>query len=178
LLILRIQRLPELDGTATLLAATFSHREQFTSFVYSNSDFAFRGNNGYAYRATDRHFAHETSKGTYAYRYNTRLEPDAADNLDASIVNAFYNLGKVHDVTYRYGFTEDAYNFQTSNFNRGGQQNDGIIVSVNDRSEYNNAFFTTPPEFVPSLNSFTIDILIESRLAAVNLVFANSTCST
>ena len=123
------------------------------SFSAPTLKFVFRGNNGFAYRAIDRHYALETSKGTYAYRYNTRLEPDAGNNLDASIVNAFYNLGKVHDFTYRYGFTEDAYNFQTSNFNHGGQQNDGIIVSVNDRSEYNNAFFTTPPEFVPSLIS-------------------------
>ena len=55
-------------------------------------------------------------------------------------------MNKVHDFTYRYGFTESAFNFQMSNFNRGGQENDGVIISVNNRTKFNNAGFGTPAE--------------------------------
>lgn len=55
-------------------------------------------------------------------------------------------MNKVHDLTYRYGFTESAFNFQMSNFNRGGEENDGVIISVNNRTKYNNAGFGTPAE--------------------------------
>ena len=68
------------------------------------------------------------------------------DNPDAAIVNAFYVMNMVHDFTYRYGFNESAFNFQMSNFKRGGQENDGVIVSVNNKTKYNNAGFATPPE--------------------------------
>jgi extracellular elastinolytic metalloproteinase len=88
----------------------------------------------------------ESSNGTYAYEYDSRQGPDAGDNLDAAIVNAFYVMNKVHDFTYQYGFNESAFNFQMSNFNRGGQENDGVIISVNDKAKYNNAAFSTPPE--------------------------------
>ena len=57
-------------------------------------------------------------------------------------------MNMVHDITYRYGFTEKAFNFQMNNFNRGGQENDGIVVSVNDLTQENNAAFTTLPECV------------------------------
>jgi len=87
---------------------------------------------------------------TYNYSYDTSQEPDVGSNPDAAIVNAFYILNMAHDVTYRYGFTERAFNFQMSNFNRGGQENDGIVVSVNDITNLNNAGFTTAPECVPS----------------------------
>jgi len=65
-------------------------------------------------------------------------------------VNAFYLMNMVHDITYRYGFTEKAFNFQMNNFNRGGKENDGIIVSVNDATDDNNAAFATLPEYVPT----------------------------
>ena len=52
----------------------------------------------------------------------------------------------MHDFTYRYGFTEEAFNFQLSNFGKGGKENDRVLVSVQDASGVNNANFATPAE--------------------------------
>ena len=59
-------------------------------------------------------------------------------------------MNMVHDITYRYGFTEKAFNFQMSNFGRGGRENDGIVMSVNNKTRENDATFFTPPECVPT----------------------------
>ncbi|KAG9125120.1 hypothetical protein FRC07_008916, partial [Ceratobasidium sp. 392] len=48
--------------------------------------------------------------------------------------------------TYRYGFTEAAYNFQNDNFGKGGQGDDRVQISVQDASGTNNANFATPPD--------------------------------
>jgi extracellular elastinolytic metalloproteinase len=139
-----------MDGTLTLAGRTMLRGKRPPLFVRSSLKLVVRGNNGYAYHSLNGHFAKESSRATYAYNYDIGLEPYGGRNLDASIVNAFYLLGKVHDVTYRYGFTEKAFNFQSSNFNRGGRENDGIVVSVHDRSKNNNAFFYALPECVPT----------------------------
>jgi hypothetical protein len=51
-----------------------------------------------------------------------------------------------HDRLYRLGFTESAGNFQTSNFGKGGAQNDAVNVDAQDGSGTNNANFATPPD--------------------------------
>ncbi|CAE6441585.1 unnamed protein product, partial [Rhizoctonia solani] len=65
---------------------------------------------------------------------------------DAARVNAFYVGNMVHDLTYRYGFTETSYNFQQNNNGLGGAQNDRVQISVQDSSGSNNAVFSTPPD--------------------------------
>lgn len=47
---------------------------------------------------------------------------------------------------HRYGFTEEAGNFQQFNFGRGGKGDDGVIANAQDGSGYNNANFMTPPD--------------------------------
>ena len=71
-------------------------------------------------------------------------------NVDAARVNAFYIVNTMHDVAYRYGFTEDAFNFQTNNFGRGGidSGSDRVVIQVQPSDRLNNAFFSTPPECV------------------------------
>lgn len=63
-----------------------------------------------------------------------------------SIVNAFYWSNRFHDRTYRYGFTEQARNFQVSNFGRGGLGNDRVRAEIQDYEGTNNANFATPPD--------------------------------
>ncbi len=63
-----------------------------------------------------------------------------------SITNAFYAINRWHDETYLLGFTEQARNYQTDNFGRGGSGNDSISVEVQDGSGTNGANFTTPPD--------------------------------
>ncbi|TEB34010.1 hypothetical protein FA13DRAFT_1789786 [Coprinellus micaceus] len=60
--------------------------------------------------------------------------------------NAFYVINKLHDIAYRYGFTEAAFNFQNDNFGKGGSGNDRVLMSVQDSSGTNNANFATPPD--------------------------------
>jgi extracellular elastinolytic metalloproteinase len=64
----------------------------------------------------------------------------------AAVANAFWTVNDFHDRTYLLGFTETSRNFQTSNFGRGGAQNDEVQVDVQDGSGTNNANFATPPD--------------------------------
>jgi extracellular elastinolytic metalloproteinase len=52
----------------------------------------------------------------------------------------------MHDILYRYGFTEKSFNFQANNFNLGGVEGDKIQLSVQDPSGFNNAIFSTGAE--------------------------------
>ena len=69
-------------------------------------------------------------------------------NVNAARVNAFYVVNSLHDIAYKYGFTEAAFNFQTNNFGKGGSGNDRVLVSVQDANGSNNADFSTPAESV------------------------------
>jgi len=80
----------------------------------------------------------------FDYTYDESLEP--AGMLDAAITNLFYMNNMMHDLTYLYGFTEDAGNFQGSNFEFGGNGNDRVIAEGLDGSGTNNANFATPPD--------------------------------
>ncbi|KAJ7907175.1 peptidase M36, partial [Mycena leptocephala] len=67
-------------------------------------------------------------------------------NLNAARVNAFYVANTFHDFTYRYRFTEDAFNFQEYNFNRGGKEGDRVMISVQEGKRRNNSFFHSPAD--------------------------------
>jgi extracellular elastinolytic metalloproteinase len=71
-------------------------------------------------------------------------------NVAASYANAFYIINSIHDVTYRYGpgFTEEAFNLQQSNNNKGGTDNDRVTISIQDVARVDNADFSTPPESI------------------------------
>lgn len=113
--------------------------------------------------------AYETSSNlTFDYRQDPTQEPTTSDNMNAAIVNAFYIVNTIHDISYtyvpslplllifaimltfvlpvRYGFTEKTFNFQSNNFGKGGKGNDRITVSVQDKAGMDNADFSTPPD--------------------------------
>jgi extracellular elastinolytic metalloproteinase len=91
--------------------------------------------------------AAQTAPGLqFTAAYDDARAPTAAANLDAARTNAFYVLNVVHDVAYRYGFTEANFNFQLGNFGKGGAAGDRVLVQVQDPSGVNNANFATPPE--------------------------------
>ncbi|KAG6853256.1 hypothetical protein C0991_005669 [Blastosporella zonata] len=92
-------------------------------------------------------FTNQTSAGpVFNVAYDDSLDPTVASNIAAATVNAFYVGNVVHDFTYRYGFTEETFNFQGNNFNKGGQGGDPVLMSVQDGRGLNNANFATPPE--------------------------------
>lgn len=109
----------------------------------------YSGNNAHAFQGLRSSTTGESAPDlVFNYIYNHTLEPGAEININASRVNAFFVANAVHDLTYRYGFTEDAFNFQNNNFGKGGKGNDALLVSVQDTGGINNAQFSCPPEYV------------------------------
>jgi extracellular elastinolytic metalloproteinase len=81
-------------------------------------------------------------------------EPTTPSNKNAAIVNNFYVSNMVHDISYQYGFTEVAGNFQNDNYERGGNGNDRVVIN-NQASGTNNANFATPPDGQnPTMNMY------------------------
>jgi extracellular elastinolytic metalloproteinase len=104
-----------------------------------------------AYKSTQSATTSQSSTGlNFNYSYDVTQAPTVQRNIDAARVNAFYAINTVHDFAYRYGFTEQAFNFQSSNFGKGGKENDRVLMSVQDSGGTNNANFATPPEYVHS----------------------------
>jgi hypothetical protein len=63
-----------------------------------------------------------------------------------AVIQMFYTMNLYHDELYRLGFTEQARNFQASNFGRGGNEFDRISSEGQDSSGTNNANFSTPAD--------------------------------
>jgi hypothetical protein len=74
------------------------------------------------------------------------LTQDPVTYRPAVVTNLFYWNNIVHDVTYGYGFTEAAGNFQVNNYGRGGLGNDYVRAEAQDRSGTDNANFSTPSD--------------------------------
>ncbi|KAJ3486320.1 hypothetical protein NLI96_g4333 [Meripilus lineatus] len=105
------------------------------------------GNNAVAYGGPQSLTTSQSSPIlNFIYPQNPNQQPTTQANLDAARTNAFYVANVVHDFSYKYGFTEEAFNFQNNNFGYGGYGNDRVSISVQDPSGRNNAFFATPPD--------------------------------
>ncbi|KAF8886726.1 Fungalysin metallopeptidase-domain-containing protein [Infundibulicybe gibba] len=87
----------------------------------------------------------------FNYAYMDTLDPTAGQNIDAARTNAFYVMNMMHDIAYKYGFTEKSFNFQTNNFGKGGAEGDYIIVHVQDNSKSSDAKFLTLPDGQPGI---------------------------
>jgi extracellular elastinolytic metalloproteinase len=77
---------------------------------------------------------------------NLTQAPTTQQNQNTSQVNLFYLNNLLHDVHYKYGFTEAAGNFQVNNYGRGGLGNDAVQADAQDGSGTNNSNFATPPD--------------------------------
>lgn len=108
------------------------------------------GNNVVAFKSSENSTTSQSSSDlVFDYAYNISQAPSTALNVDAARTNAFYAINTIHDIAYRYGFTEAAFNFQADNFGKGGSGNDRVLMSVQDSTGTNDATFATPPEYVP-----------------------------
>ncbi|MDQ2794883.1 MAG: extracellular metalloproteinase, partial [Bacteroidota bacterium] len=113
-----------------------------------------RGNNVAAYddslkaNAPGRYATSSTPAPTltFAFAYNAAAAPTTRANRNAATVNLFYWNNIIHDLTYQYGFTEAAGNFQADNLGRGGAGNDYVRAEAQDGSGTNNANFSTPDD--------------------------------
>ncbi len=116
-----------------------------------------RGNNAHAYEdraATNAIGITEASTTpepslTFNFVPNLTLEPTVrttAPNQQFNTTNLFYWNNLMHDMSYLYGFTESARNFQANNQGRGGNGNDYVLAEAQDGSGTNNANFSTPAD--------------------------------
>lgn len=105
------------------------------------------GNNILAYKSSTSSTTSQSSSGlVFNYPVSFTTAPTTTANVNAARVNAFYLGNTVHDIQYRFGFTEAAFNFQNSNFNKGGSGNDRVTISIQDSAGRDNADFSTPPD--------------------------------
>ena len=113
-----------------------------------------RGNNVAAYddaanvNAPGNYANSQTAAPALSFNYtpNFTTAPGGATNRNAAVVNLFYWNNIVHDITYQYGFTEAAGNFQADNLGRGGNGNDYVLAEAQDGAGTNNANFSTPAD--------------------------------
>lgn len=122
--------------------------------------------NGDPYSVGTRTNAPEPDR-TYHYPwtnqwFNGRCDPATMDgpgeaDLEAAVSNLFVQHNRMHDWSYRLGFTESAWNMQAANGDRGGRGGDpeqgnaqagARIASVRD-----NANQITPPDGIPPITN-------------------------
>ncbi|KAH6560092.1 hypothetical protein BASA60_000091 [Batrachochytrium salamandrivorans] len=87
--------------------------------------------------------------GVFKTKFDSNEDPGTVANVAAAAVNLFYLTNVMHDISYQYGFTESAGNFQKDNFGKGGQGSDPVIINVLDTSSVDGAEFFTPPDGQP-----------------------------
>ncbi|PWN66885.1 metalloprotease [Chryseobacterium phosphatilyticum] len=121
----------------------------------TNSYTITRGNNVYAYSDQDNtNLPGYSPDGGITRNFNFPFADDRyADPFtyrDAAVTNLFYMNNKMHDVFYKFGFTESSRNFQTNNFANGGLGGDAVRAEAFDGSGLNNANFSSGYERIVS----------------------------
>jgi hypothetical protein len=116
-----------------------------------------RGNNAHAYEdrnadnlpgVTEASTTPEPAL-TFDYAPDYTQEPTVrtpATNQQFNTTNLFYWNNLLHDLSYIYGFTESARNFQNDNQGRGGAGLDYVLAEAQDGGGTNNANFSTPAD--------------------------------
>lgn len=107
-----------------------------------------RGNNADVYESNDNFGYHPDGGQSLEFTGYDFDQEFTSENqyVDASITNLFYWTNIVHDITYRYGFTESAGNFQVNNYDRGGVAGDDINTFGQSVVRRCNGSFSTPED--------------------------------
>ncbi len=92
----------------------------------------------------------ERAFGGASLVFSDPFDPDVTagtnNSIFAAVTNLFYWANIIHDVTYHYGFTEAAGNFQVNNYGNGGVAGDSVRSEAQDGSGTCNANFATPSD--------------------------------
>ncbi len=97
-----------------------------------------------------------TGSLTFDFPFAESPTLSAYDNRSSAVTNLFYANNMVHDIFYKFGFTEAARNFQTNNFGKGGSGNDAVRAEAFDGSGYNNANFNAGYEILNGNGSYSV----------------------
>jgi hypothetical protein len=87
--------------------------------------------------------------GSLNFNFPVNHTQPPANSLSAATVNLYYWNNVLHDIHYKYGFTEPAGNFQSLNYSGTGDDADAVQADSQDGSGTNNANFSTPPDGSP-----------------------------
>jgi extracellular elastinolytic metalloproteinase len=111
------------------------------------------GNNVHAYTDIDNNNSPDPAPNgeadggpSHAFNFPVDFAPEPDAYRPAAVTNLFYMNNRLHDVLYRYGFTEAAGNFQVDNYGKGGAGGDAVNAEAQDGGGLNNANFGTPPD--------------------------------
>ncbi len=109
-----------------------------------------RGNNVYAYTDLDGNNNTPGSSpdggGGLVFSYTLSLANAPSTYRPAAVTNLFYWNNIMHDVSYLYGFDEEAGNFQENNYGNGGEGSDSVNAEAQDGDGFNKANFLTPED--------------------------------
>lgn len=110
-----------------------------------------RGNNTFAYLDTSNQNQADpalTANGGPDLNFDFPFSQDGSprDQREAALTQSFYTNNVLHDLTYLYGFTEAAGNFQQTNYDQQGASGDPILVEVQDGGSMNNANIAVAPD--------------------------------
>lgn len=86
------------------------------------------------------------TSNTFDFPYTPDADPSTDSQRNFAVVNQFYVNNWLHDWWYDNGFNEASGNAQTSNFSRGGAENDFLLAEGQDFSGRNNANERTPSD--------------------------------
>ena len=111
-----------------------------------------RGNNVWAFddsKSDDTPAVNESADGGAGLNFDFPFDPNEEPliNVKAAITNLFYMNNKMHDIFYRYGFDEQAANFQSNNYGHPGLGGDEVYAQAVDGSGTDNANFSTPSDW-------------------------------
>ncbi|KAF7341083.1 Extracellular metalloproteinase [Mycena sanguinolenta] len=105
------------------------------------------GNNAISFKGAQTATTTESVAGLISnYPQNAGTAPTTTADVDGARVNAFYIVNTLREFSYRYVFTEAAFNFHNNNFGNGGLGNDRVTISVQTSAGVDNAYFSTPPD--------------------------------
>ena len=88
----------------------------------------------------------------FTYNPSPGMPPPGEDPLTGNsfrqgvATHAFYAVNRWHDEMYRFGFNEQARNFQHFNFSRGGVEGDRVSFELEDSSGTNGSNISTPAD--------------------------------
>lgn len=100
-----------------------------------------RGNNVHAFSPPD--FSPDGGSSlSFNFPYQESATTSAYDNKSAAVTNLFYMNNMLHDIFYKFGFTESARNFQMNNFNNGGLGSDAVQALAFNDEGLNGAMFS------------------------------------
>jgi hypothetical protein len=95
--------------------------------------------------------------------------PTSSNYRMGTVTNLFFWSNRYHDRLYQLGFTEQARNFQTNNFGRGGLGNDFVRAEAQDSSGTNSANFATPGDgSPPRMQMFIFDAPTPDRDTSID----------